>query len=389
MLLWILFAVLTVVAALAVLLPLARGRRTVAVEAEHDLAVYRDQLAELERDRERGLIADREAEAARTEIARRLIRAGEAAGAEATAGRSLARPVALASMIFIPALSLGIYLALGSPDMPDQPLQARLDDSSGEHDVAAMVARVEAHLAQNPDDPQGWAVLAPIYMRLGRYGDAADAYRRILTLGEPTAETRENFGEALVADGQGLVSAEAQAAFEAAVAAEPDRLKARFYLALGLKQAGRNDAALAEYDEIIRRSPADAPWLTDVRSNRSAVLAALGRPADTPEPAGLPPSNPPAAAAPGPSEGDVAAASDMTPEARAAMIDGMVKQLADRLAADPNDAEGWTRLIRAYVVLGRADEAKAAYEKARSTFAADPAALESIEKVARETGVAG
>lgn len=388
MLLWIAFAVLTFAAVLAVLLPLARGR-SAAPEAEHDLAVYRDQLAELDRDRARGLIGEGEAEAARTEIARRLLRADAALKAAAGSGRSLARPVAVASVLFVPLAALGLYLAVGSPEMPDQPLEARLAASNGEHDVAAMVAQVEAHLEQNPGDVRGWLVVAPIYMRMGRYADAAAAWGKATALGADDLDTRESLGEALVAANQGIVTAEAQAAFDAVVAANGDRPKARYYRALGLKQAGRDDEALAEFDALMARSPADAPWLAEVRARRGELLAALGRPKDTPEPATLPATAPPVAAAPGPDAGDVAAAAGMSEGDRREMIQGMVQRLADRLAADPRDAEGWQRLIRAYAVLGRTDDAKAAYARAKETFAGDAAALQGIEAVASEAGVSG
>lgn len=385
MLIWIAFAVLTFASVLAVLLPLARGRAATP-ESAHDVAVYKDQLAELDRDRARGLIGEGEAEAARTEIARRLLRADAAVAGEVAAGRSLARPVAVAVCLFVPLAALGTYLVLGSPDAPDQPLEARLEQNNGEHDVNAMVAQVEAHLAKNPGDVQGWRVVAPIYMRLGRYNDAAGAWRKVVAGGDTSPDTAESFGEALVAANQGIVTAEAEAAFANAMASDPERIKSRFYRALGLKQSGRNDEALAGYDALIARSPADAPWLEATRAQRGEVLAALGKPKDTPEPATLPAMAPPA---PGPTAGDVAAAAGMSEGERGAMIQGMVQQLADRLASDPNDADGWRRLIRAYAVLGRTDDAKAAYEKAKATFSGDAAAMEAIDAVAREAGVAG
>ncbi len=389
MLIWIVFAVLTFAAVLAVLLPLA-ARRRAAPDAAHDVAVYTDQLAELERDRARGLIGESEAEAARTEIARRLLRADASAREDGPQRRSIARPVAVAITVFVPLAALGLYLDLGSPDAPDQPLEARLEKSNGEHDIAAMVAQVEAHLGQNPNDAQGWQVIAPIYMRLGRYQDAADAWRKVVTLGETGPDAEESFGEALVAANQGIVTAEAQAAFDRAVKADPDRIKARFYRALGLKQAGRNEEALAGYDALIAASPADAPWLDATRTQRGEVLAALGRPKDTPAPATLPAMAPPApTAAPGPGAADVAAAAGMSEADRKTMIEGMVQRLADRLAADPKDAEGWQRLIRAYGVLGRTADAKAAYEKAKATFAGDGPALQAIDAVAKEAGVSG
>lgn len=385
MLLWTVLALMTAAATLAVILPLARGRSAAPAESDHEVAVYRDQLAELDRDRERGLIAASEAEAARTEIARRILKA-TSAGGERAGRRSFARPAAVLMLVLVPAVSIATYVQLGSPDLPGQPLAARLSEQPDPNDVNAMLARVEAHLSNNPGDVEGWRVVAPIYMRFGRYSDAAAAYGRVIRLAGGDPGLQEAYGEALVAAGQGLVSADAQAAFEAALAGDPDRVKSRFYRAEALMQSGRQKEALADYDRLISTSPADAPWLPVVGEKRTAALAALGLPTDTPAPAPLPPLE---AAAPGPGAADVEAAAAMSADERQAMIDGMVTQLAERLAADPKDAEGWQRLIRAYAVLGRAEEAKAALEKARATFAGDAAALQAIDAAAAAAGVSG
>jgi cytochrome c-type biogenesis protein CcmH len=370
MVLWFVFALLTVAATVAVLWPIARARRigTLVSPEAHDLAVYRDQLDELERDRERGLIAEREADAARTEIARRALRAAEA-GPESKAGRTLARPVAVAAVVAIPLAALGLYTWLGSPGLPALPLEARLA-AADENDVPAMIAKVERHLAAAPDDVEGWRVIAPVYASLGRFDDAARALRRVAALEGPSPELAENIGEMLVAANDGVVGPDAAAAFDEALSVEPTRVKALFYRALGHAQAGRRDAAIADYDAVLRLSPPDAPWIEQVRADRAALLSAPEQPA------------------PGPDAADVAAAADMSEADRAAMIAGMVEGLAARLADDPDDAEGWQRLIRAYGVMGRADDAAAAWRSAAAAFADSPDDLARIRAVADEAGVA-
>jgi cytochrome c-type biogenesis protein CcmH len=213
-------------------------------------------------------------------------------------------------------------------------------------------------------------VLAPIYARMGRFDDAAMAWRRVAAGEGDMPEVQENLGEMQVAANDGIVDAEAAAAFEAAIAADPTRVKARFYRALSHAQAGRRQEALADYDEIIRLSPPDAPWLDTVRADRAAVLGEA-----------------PAGEQPGPDAAAVAAAGDMSEADRSAMIGGMVDGLAARLAEDPNDADGWERLIRAYGVLGRADDAKAAFDTASATFSSEPDVLAKIKAVADEAGV--
>ncbi|WP_181704157.1 c-type cytochrome biogenesis protein CcmI [Chthonobacter albigriseus] len=392
MLLWILFAALTAAATLAVIAPLSRrSTEPGSPAAGHDVAVYRDQLAELDRDREQGLIGPAEAEAARTEIARRVLKAS-AANVTGPQTRSWAKGIALASILFVPIVSLGVYVRLGSPDVPGQPLAPRLAAPADPSDLGDLIGRIEAHLLNNPNDANGWRVIAPTYQRLGRMGDAADAYRRLIELQGPDPQLQEAFGETLVAANQGMVTGEAQTALDAAVAADPDRIKARYYRALGLMQAGRHKEAVTEYDEITKRSAADAPWMATVAENRGKALAAAGLPADTPGPQPREPVGAPVAEggspAPGPSSADVAAAAEMSDADRQAMINGMVEQLAARLADAPQDSEGWQRLIRAYAVLDRKDDAKAAYDRARETFKDKPEVLAAIDGVARDVGIA-
>ncbi|WP_237154988.1 c-type cytochrome biogenesis protein CcmI [Oryzibacter oryziterrae] len=391
MLLWTIFALLTAAAALIILLPLMRSRASANMDRAQEVAIYKDQLQELDRDRSRGLIGETEAEAARTEIARRLLAAGTATDDTVPARRSLRLPAAVATVMLVPFAAIGLYLTFGSPDLPDLPLSARLQGQPTDTNVNDMVARVEKHLETNPDDAEGWKVLVPFYMRAGRFDDAASALSKIIALGKATDDDREAYGEALVANNDGIVTKDAQAVLEQVVKADPDRPKARYYYAEGLRQSGDNAGALAQFDELIKRSPADAPWLEVVRGKRKDVLAALKMPADTKEPDTLPPLDPPEATmAPdgkGPTAADMQAAAGMSAQDRGSMIAGMVQQLADRLAANPKDPDGWVKLMRSYMVLNRIDDAKAAYQKARDALKDDAATLQTLDAAAKELGV--
>lgn len=366
MIFWVLLALMTAAVVLVVIAPLARPAGAFSAIAGEEARVYRDQLDELERDRERGLIGGEEAEAARTEIGRRLLAATRATE-EAIAPRFAAnRFIALAVVVAIPAVALSLYLVEGQPDMHDAPLAERLSAAPSSGNITDMIGRVEKHLAANPADLSGWRVIAPIYARMGRLDDAVKAWGRLIAAGDAGAENLENYGAGLVDTNDGIVSPEAQSVLARAVAADPDRARARFYYAEGLRQAGSFDEALQQVDELIRRSPADAPWLGTVRKKRADILAALKRPLDTPEPATLP---------------AVGTGVDR------ATIEGMVNGLAARLAADPNDRDGWIRLMRSYLVLGRPDKAKAALSDARKAFAADADALAAINAAAEQLGV--
>ena len=195
MLLWIACAVLTAAVLAVVLRPLlAAPAARNAGEREADLAVYRDQLAEIEADHARGLINGAELEAARREVARRLLGvAGDSGGSTVgtpVAATSGGQAVALTPYFvagLVPLVAIGLYITLGSPSLPSQPFTAA-NTSLEKTDVAILVERVEARLQQNPNDGQGWDVIAPIYFKMKRYRDAADAYAQAgRLLGETVA----------------------------------------------------------------------------------------------------------------------------------------------------------------------------------------------------------
>lgn len=367
MLFWVIAAVLTLGASLAVLLPLAGSARGRDSQDAHDLEVYRDQLSELDRDLARGLIQPTEAEQARAEIGRRIIRlgAGETAAAPGSMPK-LAGVLSMAAVLAVPLLSWGIYSRIGSPDLPSQPLAERMAKNPADSSVDELVARAEAHLTKNPSDGRGWDVLAPIYLRIGRFPDAATAYRNAIRLAGETAARQAGLGEAMVNGASGVVSAEAQAAFEAALKLEPENPKANFYLALALSQEGRKPEAVALLQKMQASLPGDSPW-------RRAVGQALAAEGSRP--------------AAGPTEDQVAAASSLSDEDRSAMIETMVAGLDEKLKQNPRDAEGWMRLIRSYAVLRKPDEARAALRRGIAVFGADSAEAKQFTAFAGTLGL--
>ncbi|MXN65691.1 c-type cytochrome biogenesis protein CcmI [Stappia sp. GBMRC 2046] len=375
MIIWIVFAILTAIAALSVLVPMARERARDGEQPSHDAQVYRAQLGEIDKDLERGLIDDESAEAARAEIARRLIAAAKASedNAKDRAGSSRAiRLAQLAAIVFVPLATIGLYLELGTPNLPDQPLAQRLAAKPTQQDLPLLVARVENHLADNPQDGTGWDVLAPVYMRMGRVAEAATAYRNAIRILGPTVERQSNLGEALTMANQGIVSADARAAFERAVEIDARAVKPRFFLALALGQEGKNDEAAAAWRSILDEAQGNEPWIQAALSELEKVGGEL----------------PQKFARSGPSAGDVAAAGQMSEAERTQMIEGMVAGLDERLRSQGGDAEEWVRLIRAYSVLGRQDKAAKTYEFAASSFEGDPASMEKLEAVRQALDIA-
>lgn len=388
MMFWVLAAILTAVVTIALLLPLARAGRAKDVAADHEIEVYSDQLAELDRDAAADLISRTEAESAKAEIGRRLLRASREKGAAAGERRSVAwHAVARVAIVAgVPAAALGGYLLIGSPDLPAQPLAARQAPQPDPNGIEALVARAEAHLAENPDDGRGWEVLAPIYLRMGRLEEARTAYSNAIRLLGPSAERQSGYGEALVALAGGVVTEEARVAFQSARELEPTAPRAAFFLAMALVQEGRDERALEAFRNLASISPADAPWMDAVNAHIAAldnVPAPLALsdevPAETLSEDGLAPGNPDTA--------DIAAARNLSDGDRQAMIDGMVEGLDERLRENPDNIEGWIRLVRSYGVLGRSQEAQDALRRGLEVFPADSHDGQALLAVAREAGV--
>lgn len=379
MLIWALFAGLTAVAVVIVLAPLARGGRAAVATEDGDLSVYRDQLAELERDRAADLVPEAEAEAARAEISRRLLRAARRAEADATEARPsrLARGVAVVAVVLVPLLSVGGYLVIGHPDLPDAPLAARLAGQG--QSIEGLIVRVEAHLAKNPDDARGWEVIAPVYMRVGRTQDAAKAWTNAIRIAGPSERRYVGLGEALVADADGTIGTAAQAAFRDALKAEPNAVLPRMYLAAALSQDGKASEAVDAWKALIASGTEADPWMAVAREELAkAEAAASGKPeAPLATPA-------PQSPAPGPTAAEMQAAGQMSSEDRSKMIADMVARLDDRLKTSGGTIQEWERLIRAYRVMGRAADAEAAIGRARTALAADPAATARLDALAAE-----
>jgi cytochrome c-type biogenesis protein CcmH len=325
MMIWLIFAGMTAAVVAALLIPFMR--KTSGPEngdAEFDRAIYRDQLQELERDQGRGLIGAAEAEAARNEISRRLLQVAKPKSV------AMGSKYSLLAVLIVPLIALPIYAKFGSPRSPDVPLQERLKGAIANQDFEALVATVEAHLAEDPNDVQGWIVLAPAYKREKRWGDAAEAYANILRLKTPTSQGIADYAEMLVFASEGMVTDEAQRAFAEALKLDPKNPRAKFYFELALKQEGK------------------APALNDEQ---------------------------------------IAAGEAMSTQDQSVMIAGMIDGLEQRLGNDSRDLEGWKRLIRARRISNEIDRAKVSLNLAMNIFKDEPASLDALRGLAKELGI--
>ncbi|MCJ7996042.1 c-type cytochrome biogenesis protein CcmI [Rhizobium cremeum] len=374
MLYWIISALLTVAVAVVLLLPLLKESVAEPDDDSGEAAVYRDQLRELERDKGLGLISTEDADYARAEIGRRLlsVSAGKPQADAAKAVRKSHHPLAQAFVILcLPAIGLGLYLLTGSPGTPSAPLAERLENPG--NNLELLVAKAERHLAENPNDGAGWDVLAPIYFKSERIGDAELAYRNAIRFLGPNPARMSGLGEVLVAGNGGIVTEDARSAFEEALRLDANNPRAEFYLALALEQGGKRAEAKAAFEKLLAASPKQAPWVPLVSQHIAANSGEV--------PAAAP-------AAPGnPTEAEVAAAQDMSAGDRMAMIRGMVESLDAKLKQDPKNFEGWMRLVRSYAMLKEPERAVGALKDGLATFPADGAEGKQLIAMARELGL--
>lgn len=409
--LWIVLGALTLAVSVYLLRALVRPGEFAARRGDYDMRVYRRQLDELEQDRLRGVISQTEERAARVEIERRMLQAArDGEPAVSGLGRSrLAMGVLLACVV--PFAGAALYLGLGRPDLPAQPLaergviaapsQARAgqaaptpQEQQGMESVDRMVTSLAQRLEKDPTDYQGWMLLGRSFGVLDKFDEAARAYARAAALPEGFNDPLPHMqlGESLIFTSQGVVTDPARAAFERALAIDPKHPGARFYLALARGQAGDLRGAYQGWLDMARDSPPDAPWLPALYGRLREVARDLGAdlasdypqalqdplPAAPPlaqaAPAPSPAAAAPAPAAPGPTAEDMRAAAEMSSDDRQAMIRGMVERLAGRMEEDPDNFDGWIRLGRAYGVLGEKDGAVTAYANATRLRPGDAAA---------------
>ena len=366
MIFWILVAGLSAAVTYWVTRPLLAGSSETIAPAAADVAVYKDQLAEIDADLARGHISPAEAEAARTEVSRRLLRlSGTADDIHTAAPPPSLKTAHLAASLVLPVAALGLYLVYGSPSLPGLPLKDRL--AAAPTTAADLVAKVEARLREVPDDGQGWEVIGPVYVAQGRFDEAVNAFANAIRILGETPRRLEGLAIADIRASNGLVSDKARKAFQRALELEPARTEPRLWLALAKEQDGKIEEATADYKALLAQAPQDAPWRKAVEQRLTGLSAAPQKDgaANTPE------------------QGSVA---DL-PAKQREMIDRMVSGLAARLKENGNDLEGWLNLMKSLKVLGRDGEAAAALSDAKRQFAQDAKAMEQIEGMAKSLGL--
>jgi cytochrome c-type biogenesis protein CcmH len=384
MALWAVIGGLTVLVLAIVLVPVWRAdTRRESPRADYDLSIYRDQLREIERDRDRGVLSENEFDAAVLEVQRRMLAVSaerpETAAKTAAPRRRLIAVLAVA--VLVPVGALATYGLLGSPAIPDFPFASRDADQRilAGQDMAALLERLKVRLERQPDDIRGWFLLGRSSMTLGKYDQAVQAYRKAISLGADDPDLAVDYAEAMTAAAGSTVPDEARKIFDDTLANRPLNTKARYYVGLSQAQRGDVRAALQTWVDLRAISPADAPWRIMVEGQITRAAREAGIDPATIEPSesvrammrasegpAAPESSAPGSAPRGPTAEDVKAAEQMSADERAAFIRSMVERLAERLKENPNDRPGWMRLARAYDVLGEKEKAAAARARANA-----------------------
>jgi cytochrome c-type biogenesis protein CcmH len=388
MVLWIVLTLMAALAAVGLTIPIVRrheARRGTGV-----VDVLKAQLGEIEAQAALGALPAEEAEALKADVKRRVLAEGRTAEPprRPLPERALV-PLALGLVAIVVLAGTGLYLKLGHPQA-SAPAQAQLPAGHPGGDPASMIAQLEGRMKDSPNDPEGWRMLGWSYLQVGRNADAAQAYGKAAALDPHNAEYLSAEGEASVLAAGDQVTPAAEAVFRKAVSLDPADPRARYYLAIARYQKGDKTGAMEDWIALLKSAPADAAWAPQVRAFVEKVAASdsidlKGRLPPAPQA----PETASAAAPPGPTAEQMAAAGQMNPGDRQAMIAGMVQGLSDRLVKNPRDLDGWQRLIRARMVLGQTDAATQAYRDGVKAFSGSAADQQALRQTAAGLGVPG
>lgn len=420
MLFWVICGALVILVAGSILAPFWLGRGVAEDDpAAYDMQVYRDQLREVDRDLQRGVIGADDAAQLRTEIGRKVLDADRRMGASGVRAGAAHAVWAVAVLAVILAGVAWIYQRDGAPGMADLPLADRFaaaersyatrpsqaeaeaaataantaaapDAAQPDADFAALMDQLRATVAQRPDDPEGLALLARNEARLGNLAAARKAQDRLVEVrgDDASAQDLAELAALMVEQAGGLITAEAEALIARALALDPRNPQARYMAGLLHAQNGRPDRTFPIWARLLADGPPDAPWIAPIRATITELAWLAGQPDYQPPEAAMPAL--PEQATPGlagPDADQIAAAEDMTPEDRQAMIEGMVQRLESRLATEGGTPEEWARLIGSLVQIGNTDHAAAIWSEAQARFAAYPDALATVKAAAKAAGL--
>ncbi|GHE00347.1 cytochrome C [Defluviimonas sp. 20V17] len=402
---WLAAAFMVAAVSALMLLALVRGRHRSDPAAAYDLQVYRDQLREVDKDLARGTMSEAEAQRVRTEVSRRVLGADRALAAPG--GPRPAPRVAswIAGGVIVASLAgaFALYLRVGDPGRPDDPMAARLAESrklavdrpsqakiealaakslippTPDPQYARLIDQLRAVVKQHPVDLKGQELLAQNEARLGHFIAAYHAQEAVIRIkgNAATAQDHAKLAELMVYAAARYVSPAAERQLNIALKMDPQNQTARFFMGVMMSQIGRPDIGFQIWETLLPQLPAGSPWIAPLRAQLPQMAELAGVRYELPPPKGV---------GPGPSVAQIDAAKDMTPAQRKDMIRGMVEGLAERLDTKGGTPQEWARLIRAYGVLGEAGKRDAALQRARADYKGNPPALQIIDAAAAVPG---
>lgn len=401
---WIICAALVAIVAIAILTPIWRARDDAQAQpaAAYDLQVYRDQLREVDRDLERGVIGAEDATRLKAEIGRKVLDADKrlSDSRRKNIGGTIAMPAAVMALMLVGAAVL--YWREGAPGAPDMPMTERIVAAERAYDNRPTQAEAEAKapanapvelseddqrliqqlrdtVAERPDDPQGLAFLVTYESRSGNIAAAREAQQRLIEVRghDATADDYMRLGALMTEAAGGIVTPEAERMLSQALQIDPDQPQARYLIGLMYLQNHRADRTFGIWRRLLEQGPESAPWIPPIRAAMPDLAWLAGQPEYVA----------PAPVMTGPSAEDIAAAEGMTDDERQKFIRGMVAQLEGRLAEQGGSPEEWARLISSLVVVGDTDHAKDIWTEAQSIFAPSPQALAIVRDAAQKAGL--
>ncbi|KKJ76042.1 hypothetical protein WH95_14820 [Kiloniella litopenaei] len=407
MIFWAIIGTLTALSLLVLIKPLAKKAESAPADtAESDLAVYKDQLTEIDKDLKAGNIAEAQAEIARIEIQRRILNAGQEQSAT-TKGQPLSpntmKGLLACLIVIFPIAGLSLYMYLGQPGIPGMPLAerditaermaiAQQQNDQRNQEMMGLAEKLRARLENEPQNLEGWMLLGSTYAEIGQFSLAEKVFRQAMENNPPNPMIYSALGEMMVAQAEGQVSSDALELFRKTLELDPRDPRGLFYSGLALTQAGANEDALKIWLTLRTYTSAADPWLP-ILDSQIVELAKQ----EQMNPGKLLASYPPQEAAEqqetaqsGPSAEDMAAAAELSATERTEMINGMVERLAERLSETPDDLKGWIQLARSYHTLGRSADVLEAIKGAEIAAEKQPnvqEAKEEIQKLKQELGL--
>ena len=363
MIFWLIIATLAVITAFLLYIPESAGSGIALPGNKEDRSFYERRLLDIDVDLQDGRLSAEDAEALRAEAARKLIRESDEKS-HVSSSRAMSNSVIYIALVFVPVFSLLVYAKLGSPELVSS-RQTPIVDAS----LETMIRVAETRLQKEPDEIQGWQVLAPVYVRLGRYGDAVKAYQNLVRLSGRKPELLFSFGEAMVLENENTVPEQAAELFSEVLTLQPAHPGASYYSGLASVQTGNKEQAKAIWMALLERSHGSEFWVASTVQNLKSLGVADGKLEEIM-----------------PGFATASQLQALSPEERTKQIEGMVASLAAKLEADPNDRDGWLRLVRSQMVLGKYDQAAKSGQIAKTVFHDDKSFVAAIDTMLKQVG---